>query len=288
MTNKTTESSSAFVVVSRRTLIVSVLGAALLSFAAGYFLGYEGSPSDKLIRKVDADNKTVVSEEKTVLDSSGKPNVVDPGATPGAIPKELIPRPAGQNRTAQKSTESQPKSVSPAIQDAVKKDVKIDTVPAENKDGAARAQAGQTRSEKKTEQKQAAGRIEIKKTPEKKAQVADIKKKAAAKKPQAATKKKPVKKAKEKRKQKTVGAKKSERLYSVQVGSFLDPQKATRLKEDLQGRGFTAHIVTGSNARGKTYSKVRIGAYRIKTDAEELFPKLKKMGLECVIAPTHK
>jgi len=39
---------------------------------------------------------------------------------------------------------------------------------------------------------------------------------------------------------------------------------------------------------GKTWSRVRIGAYRVKADAEEIMPKLRGMGLECVIVLAQK
>ena len=65
MIKKVSERSSAFVVISRKTLISGMAGIAVLSFAFGYFLGYGGPTSEKMVRHVQADNKAVPSEEKT-------------------------------------------------------------------------------------------------------------------------------------------------------------------------------------------------------------------------------
>jgi cell division protein FtsN len=289
MTKKAPESSSAFVVVSRKTLIISMIGIAVLSFASGYFWGYEGSPSDKLVRSVDADSKKAFSEEKTVLDSAGKPAVIDHMATPDSIPKELIPRPAGQNMTAQTPAEPLRNPGPPVNTQDEKKDLKKDAIRAEKKIEFAMAQNKQIDIDKVSDKApNADSPTEAKQQKAKKEQVAEIHKKGAAKKARTVTKKKSEKKMKGKSKQKNAEIKHANKLYSVQVGSFLDRQKAIRLKDDLNGKGYTAHIVTSSPASGKVFSRVRIGAYRIKADAEEIVPKLTVMGLSCVIVPAQR
>jgi cell division protein FtsN len=101
MIKRVTERSSAFVVLSRRTLIIGMVGVAVISFALGYFFGYGGPSSGKLVRHVEAVSKVVPPEEKTVPDSSGKPAAVPAEATkkpeaaqppkpgPGDVKKEV-------------------------------------------------------------------------------------------------------------------------------------------------------------------------------------------------------
>jgi DedD protein len=286
MNKNITEGHSAFVVVSRKTIIISLIGTSLLSFASGYLLGYEGSPSDKLVTRVEADSKKVVSEEKTVLDASGKTKAAEPVVTPGVIPKELIPRPSVQNRQPPKQTAEQVKP-----EPEVGKSDEVGRPPQKTdavRDGKASAE------KPRTEQKIVVEKREDKAAPEKlklrepqKAQAQGKKKHMKAGKPQAYAKKKAVERLKGKRGRAKALSGTTEKRYSVQVGSFLDPQKAARLRQDLQGKGYTAHIVPPSAGGGK-YHKVRIGAYSIKADAEELLPKLRKTRLDCIVVPAWK
>jgi cell division septation protein DedD len=73
MIKKVTERSSAFVVLSRKTLIIGMIGIAVISFALGYFFGYGAPSSEKLVKHVEAVSKAAPSEEKAVSDSAGKP-----------------------------------------------------------------------------------------------------------------------------------------------------------------------------------------------------------------------
>lgn len=290
MTKNETESSSAFVVVSRKSLIVGFTLTAILSFFAGYLWGYEGSsPQGKLVTSVEADSKKIVSEEKMVLDSSGKVNIANPVDTPGVIPKELIPRPSEQNTASRKQAEPQVKPEEPANRADVKKDMKT-TEPAK-KVVLAMSRKPEVPTEKKPDQPQSTAvdtGAEVKQPQGQKEQAAEKPKKTATKKIKDTTKKKSGIKSGKKSHQKVAENKQANRMYSVQVGSFLDPKKALRLKEDLQGKGYTAHIVTARQPSGKTFSKVRIGGYRVKSDAEEIMPGLRKLGLDCIIVPAQK
>ena len=154
MIKKVTERSSAFVVVSRKTLISGMAGIAVLSFAFGYFLGYGGPSSEKMVRNVQADNKVVVSEEKTVLDSSGKPTIVMPPSTPDAIPKEPLTRPAEQNKAAAKPEESQKKTEAAVPAKVELKEVKKDVPGSQNKVEAAPAQTTQKPQDKMADKPQ--------------------------------------------------------------------------------------------------------------------------------------
>jgi|WetSurMetagenome_2_1015567.scaffolds.fasta_scaffold00600_11 cell division protein FtsN len=289
MTKKGTERASAFVVVSRKTLIVGMFATAVLSFAAGYFIGYDGPSSEKIVRPVEADNKKTVSAEKTVLDSSGNPAVVAPPSTPDPIPKEFVPASDAGGRTAQKPVEPMKITRDPApVQKIESKGITKETPATVKKTDVAPVQDPQTPKEKitgKTRSPGAGSLADAKRPQGKKEQVSGIRKKTGKIQPRIAVNKKPSRKDKGKPKQKPAVKSRANKLYSVQVGSFLDPGKAVRLKEALDGKGFTAHIITGSGASGKSFSRVRIGAYRIKADAEELIPKLRAMGLECVIVP---
>ena len=81
MTEQGSESSSSsFVIVSRKVLIAGIVGISILSFGIGYLLGYGGTSANKLVKLVEADNKAIPSEERTVLDASGKPTMVPPPA----------------------------------------------------------------------------------------------------------------------------------------------------------------------------------------------------------------
>ena len=72
MIKKVTERSSAFVVLSRKTLITGIIGIAVISFALGYFFGYGSPSSGKLVKHVEAVSNGVPSVEKAVPGLTGK------------------------------------------------------------------------------------------------------------------------------------------------------------------------------------------------------------------------
>jgi cell division septation protein DedD len=125
--------SSSLVIVSRRMLIAGIAGTALFSFGLGYFFGYGGAVPNRIVKQVGADNKIVPSDERTVLDSSGKPTIVPPPAVPGIIPKETPTIPDRNNEAA-----SAPKTHQEKRPDTDAPDIKSkDTGPGEGgeKDG---------------------------------------------------------------------------------------------------------------------------------------------------------
>jgi cell division septation protein DedD len=93
-------SSSSLVIVSRRMLIAGIAGAALFSFGLGYFFGYGGATPNRIVKQVETDHKIIPSDERTVLDSYGKPTIVPPPATPGIIPKDATIIPERNKETA--------------------------------------------------------------------------------------------------------------------------------------------------------------------------------------------
>ncbi len=100
MTEKGNESSSSsLVIVSRRVLIAGIAGVALFSFGLGYFFGYGGETPNRIVKQVATDKKIVPSDERTVLDSSGKPTTMPP-AGPAIVPKETAMIPERNKETA--------------------------------------------------------------------------------------------------------------------------------------------------------------------------------------------
>ncbi len=291
MIKKVTERSSAFVVVSRKTLISGMAGIAVLSFAFGYFLGYGGPSSEKMVRNVQADNKVVVSEEKTVLDSSGKPTIVMPPSTPDAIPKEPLTRPAEQNKAAAKPEESQKKTEAAVPAKVELKEVKKDVPGSQNKVEAAPAQTTQKPQDKMADKPQGTNkgrRTDFTPRQDKQAPAAEITKE----KPEQIVAEPPPAKPKGKTKGKAkVHAKEKKhpgKSYALQVGSFQDARKARQLKERLDEKGYKSYIMIYSPSRGKIFSRVRIGSFGSKEEAEGIISELKEMGLEGIIVPGPK
>jgi DedD protein len=272
------ERSSAFVVVSRKALISGMAGIAVLSFGLGYFLGYGGPSSEKMVRHVQADNKVVPSEEKTVLDSSGKPTFIMPPSTPDVIPKEPVQRPAEQGRAASKPEDQQKKMAAapPKIEIIdVKKDVngmqsKGDVAPGQN----ARTPQG----------KEADKQIKPDKPQEKQTPAAVRQNNVSAEQPQtklpanAKIKNRPTIRTK-------IQTKKS---YSVQAGSFHDVKKARMLKERLDEKGYKSYIVIYSPKKGSKFSRVRLGPFETRDEADGIIPELKELDLEGIIVPGQR
>jgi cell division protein FtsN len=263
MKEKGKESSSSLVIVSRRMLIAGIAGTALFSFGLGYFFGYGGSNSARIVNPVEADNRVGPSEERTVLDSSGNPTIVPPPATPGVIPKELplVTRRNNEVASAPRIHQELPsgseekKPVGPIAQDSGK---------------AAVPEKGPAVTEKTT------SAVPEDKGKEKEPENADGKDKAVKEK-----KGQPGRTAKKAGHKHAVA--KGGHYYQVQVGSFSDQEKAKQLKKLLLTKGFKAHITTYSPSSGETMSRVRIGRYATKKEAEELLSGLKGMGFDGVV-----
>ena len=73
--------------------------------------------------------------------------------------------------------------------------------------------------------------------------------------------------------------------YVLQVGAFQDPKKAERLRKDLNAKGYAVSITTVSPGPGRTFSRVRLGPYTTKEEAEEIHSTLKGRGLEGIVVP---
>ena len=265
MTEKGREKpSSSLVIVSRRMLVAGIAGISLFSFGLGYFFGYGGSSANKMVRQVEADNKIGPSEERTVLDSSGKPTMVPPPATPGIIPKEppLITRPNNEVASAPRIREELPKSSEEKKPDGSQPpEKKAMNIPEKNAVGA----------EKKPD-----------------ADVSGIKSKdsgsgKAGKKDSVVMERKQQSMPAAKKPAHKPAFLKSRHAYAVQVGAFSDPAKAKRLQDQLSAKGYKASITAFSPASGKTLSRVRIGHYTTKKEAQELASDLKSQDMEGLV-----
>jgi DedD protein len=286
MIKKVAERSSAFVVVSRKTLITGMAGIAVLSFAMGYYLGYGGPSTEKMVRHVQADSKVVSSEEKTVLDSSGKPTIVMPPSTPDAIPKEHIPRPAEQNKTVTPPAEPLKKPETAVPQKAETKDIKKNG-DIQKKVEPPPMQAAQKPTDKVPERPQA--EAAVKQKAEKSVQgkqvpAVDTPKRDEAEQPRKAAKEK----TKVKPAHKTALKKHAKKSFSIQVGAFIDSEKAERMKDDLVKKGYRSYIMTFSPEPGKKFMRVRIGPYETRDEAEEIIPELKDRGLAGILVPEKR
>jgi cell division protein FtsN len=259
-------SSSSLVIISRRMLVAVITGISLFSFGLGYFFGYGGTSATKMVKHVEADSKIVASDERTVLDSTGKPTMVAPPVIPGVVPKEppLKQRIEEGTKTlppVSVETEKQKKPVdSPAPGNDSKSVLKKDTGESEKKI--------EKDTEKKPENKPQGG---INDKPRKE-RVLSV---AKAKKPE-------VKPALKKPLVKTVKGN-TRKSYLLQVGAFQDPRKAERLRKDLSAKGYLVSVTTVSPGPGKTFSRVRLGPYATKEEAEEIHSTLKSRGLEGIV-----
>ncbi|HTZ18824.1 MAG TPA: SPOR domain-containing protein [Dissulfurispiraceae bacterium] len=278
MTEQGSESSSSsFVIVSRKVLIAGIVGISILSFGIGYLLGYGGTSANKLVKLVEADNKAIPSEERTVLDASGKPTMVPPPAMPGTVPKEppLKPKPEGPvretpaetSRLVQNMPESADRQKKPAepIPDRKEdKALKQDTVASDKK---SRVQpASENEESPKPRNKRVAAVAKTKKPVETTDTKSDRKKPAVAKKSAASSGK--------------TGGKK---VYELQAGAFEDKAKAERLRVDLSSKGYKSHIALHTTGSGKTFLRVRVGPYDSKSAAEEALSALREQGVEGII-----
>jgi len=122
--NGNESSSSSLVIVSRRMLIAGIAGAALFSFGLGYFFGYGGATPNRIVKQVETDKKIMPSDERTVLDSYGKPTIVPPPATtPGIMPKETTIIPERNKETASAPKTHEEKQHDTDASDSVSKDI---------------------------------------------------------------------------------------------------------------------------------------------------------------------
>jgi len=73
--------------------------------------------------------------------------------------------------------------------------------------------------------------------------------------------------------------------FAVQVGSFLEADRAKKLADELQQRGEYAYIVQTTDKSGRMFYRVRVGNFSFLNEAQSLKKKLSKQGYPTQIYP---
>jgi DedD protein len=71
--------------------------------------------------------------------------------------------------------------------------------------------------------------------------------------------------------------------YNVQVGAFENTVRAELLSKSLGANGYKVSITKYSPVAGKVFSRVRIGPYASRKEADDMSSTLKSQGLEGLI-----
>ncbi|MFH1359673.1 MAG: SPOR domain-containing protein [Candidatus Omnitrophota bacterium] len=74
-------------------------------------------------------------------------------------------------------------------------------------------------------------------------------------------------------------------FFAVQVGAFLDRQRALSLVEELEQKGEYAYMVETTDRKGQKFYRVRVGEFTSLEDAKRLKTKLSKLGYPTRIYP---
>lgn len=76
-----------------------------------------------------------------------------------------------------------------------------------------------------------------------------------------------------------------EQYFAVQVGAFIDRQRAEKLTDELKRKGEYAYVVETVDQRNRTFYRVRVGQLVRLENAEQLKVKLSKDGYPTQIYP---
>lgn len=101
------------------------------------------------------------------------------------------------------------------------------------------------------------------------------KKEAEAKPAKAESKPEPVKAPKKEEKKPT--SEKVSGNYFIQIGVFSDPEKVKQMQAKLSGAGLKSNVELIETAKGQK-SRLRVGPYNSKSDAEDKLAKVKSLG----------
>jgi cell division septation protein DedD len=74
-------------------------------------------------------------------------------------------------------------------------------------------------------------------------------------------------------------------FFTVQVGAFLDRDRALSLVDDLRLKGQYGYIVETQDKKGNTFYRVRIGEVASLDAAKKLKEKLSTLGYPALIYP---
>ena len=84
----------------------------------------------------------------------------------------------------------------------------------------------------------------------------------------------------------TADARASSSSYSVQVGAYLEENEARRVAQELENKGYTPKVFSGSDAEARTWYAVRIGAYGSAREAGTAASNFAKQeGLKVAVRP---
>ena len=73
--------------------------------------------------------------------------------------------------------------------------------------------------------------------------------------------------------------------FTVQVGSFLDQERAVQLADELKSRGQYAYIVETNSPEGQKFFRVRVGQSSSLNEAQNLENQLSRQGYPTLIYP---
>jgi tetratricopeptide (TPR) repeat protein len=76
----------------------------------------------------------------------------------------------------------------------------------------------------------------------------------------------------------------TDEFFTVQTGSFIDREKAARLRDELKSQGFDSYIVEGPS-QGKNFFRVRVSKLSSLKEAKELEQKLSEKNYPTKIFP---
>jgi tetratricopeptide (TPR) repeat protein len=74
-------------------------------------------------------------------------------------------------------------------------------------------------------------------------------------------------------------------FFTVQVGAFLDRDRALNMIEDLRAKGQYGYIVETQDKKGNKFYRVRVGELASLGSAEKLEQKLSTLGYPTIIYP---
>ncbi|OGX08769.1 MAG: hypothetical protein A2Z88_00895 [Omnitrophica WOR_2 bacterium GWA2_47_8] len=73
--------------------------------------------------------------------------------------------------------------------------------------------------------------------------------------------------------------------FAVQIGAFVEQERANRLVKDLQAKGEYAYVVETTDQAGRKFFRVRVGQFSVVHEAKQLQGKLAESGFPTQIYP---
>ncbi len=75
--------------------------------------------------------------------------------------------------------------------------------------------------------------------------------------------------------------------FTVQVAALKEAKGAQRMVDELRSKGYPAYQVRSVSANQAAWFRVRVGAFKDRTDAEKVLQKLKKIKINGLIVSSH-